>query len=88
MLLILLTLNIAVSAFIALVVILVNLHHRTSWLTPTLAFASCVVAVRAMGPFDIQYAPFMLGTGTVVSLVSCWFLRTKRGTFPENVIQA
>jgi len=87
-LVILVVLNIAVSAFIAIVSIFINLHHRTSWLTPTLAFALCIVLVRMMGPFDIQFAPFMLGTGMIVWLVSCWFLRRKLSGPPDYVIEA
>jgi hypothetical protein len=87
-LVILVALNIAVSAFIAVVSILVNLHHRTSWPTPTFAFAFCIVLVRMMGPFDVQFAPFMLGTGATVWLVSCWFLRRKGVSSPEHVIEA
>jgi hypothetical protein len=76
-LVLLVALNVAVMTFIGLVSILTSLHHKTSWLTPTAAFATCIVLVRMMGPFDIQFAPFMLGTGLSIWLVSCWFLRTK-----------
>src|SRR6266700_3587196 len=81
-LIILVAVNIAVATFIALVSTLVNLHHRTSWRVPTLAFAFCIVLIRTMGPFDIQFAPFVLGGGAVVCLVSCWFLRKKGITQP------
>lgn len=77
-LLIVVVLNIAVSAFIATISILVNLHHRSSWRVPTLTFGSCIVLIRLLGPFDIRFAPFVLGTGAVTCLVSCWFLRGKR----------
>jgi hypothetical protein len=87
-LMILIALNIAVSAFIAVVSILVNLHHRTSWPTPTLAFVLCIVLIRIMGPFDVQFAPIMLGTGAIVWLVSCWFLRRKGISSSEHVIEA
>jgi len=65
------------AAFIAVVSILVNLHHRTSWRVSTLAFAFCIVSIRVMGPFDIQFAPFVLGIGSVAWLAGCWFLRRK-----------
>ena len=77
--------NLAISTFIVLVSILIHLHHKTSWLTPTLAFATCVVLTRMMGPFDIQFAPFMLGTGAVTCIIICWLLRTKGVSSPEHV---
>jgi hypothetical protein len=73
MLALLVSLNVAIATFVALVSILVNQHHKTTWMTPTAAFASCIVLVRLLGPFDVKFAPFMLGTGTVTWLGSCWF---------------
>ena len=85
-LIILVALNIAISAFVGLVSILVSYHHQTSWRIPTLAFATCIVVVRTMGVFEFPFAPLMLGTGTVVWLVSCWLLRVKQITSPEHVL--
>jgi hypothetical protein len=85
-LVLLVALNLAVMTFVGLVTTLISLHHKTSWLTPTLAFAVCVVMARMLGPFDLQFAPFMLGTGASVWLISCWLLRTKESSPPENVI--
>jgi hypothetical protein len=81
-------LNTFVATFIAAVSVFVNLHHQTSWLTPTLAFASCIVAIRLLGPIDIQFAPFMLGGGTLTWLASCWLLRLQRRVPRQNVIEA
>ena len=79
-LVILVALNVAVMTFISLVSILVGLHHKTSWLTPTVAFVTCICLVRMMGPFDFQFTPFLFGTGLTVWLVSCWFLRIKQNS--------
>ncbi len=76
-LLILIVLNVAVSAFITSISIFVNLHHRTSWRAPTLAFAFCIVLIPMQGPLDIQFAPLVLGVGAVTWLASCWVLRRK-----------
>jgi hypothetical protein len=87
-LVILIGLNAAVPAFIGAFTILVSCHHRTSWRTPTAAFALCIVAIRMLGAFDIQFAPFMLGTGALAWIVSCWLLRNKkrRGPAREHVV--
>jgi hypothetical protein len=74
---ILVVVNIAVATFIAVVSTLVNLHHQASWRVPTLVFAFCIVLIRMMGPFDMQFAPLVLGVGAVVCLGSCWHLRRK-----------
>jgi hypothetical protein len=87
-LVILVALNIAVSAFIASVSILVNFHHRSSWRIPTIALLVCVVLVRLLGPFDVRFAPFTLGTGAITCFVSCWFLRRKEVASPKHVFQA
>jgi hypothetical protein len=82
----LITLNAAIVVFVGAVSALVNLHHRTSWQTPMAAFALCVILVRALGPFDNQFAPFMLGTGAAVCLLCCWFLRRKENTSKAHVV--
>ena len=79
-------LNIAVSAFIGSTSILANLHHRTSWRIPAVAFVLCVILVRALGPFDLRFAPFMLGTALLVCLLSCWSLRRKEVATTEHGI--
>jgi hypothetical protein len=85
-LVILLGLNTAVPVFIAALTLLVNWHHSTSSRTPTLAFAVCVCAIRALGSFDIQFAPFMLTTGVIAWIVSCWLLRKRGKPVGEHVI--
>jgi hypothetical protein len=90
---ILVALNIAVSAFVAMVSVLVNLHHRTSWPTPTLAFAFCSVMVGVWAPFrmdvrDLLFEPFVLGTGAISWLASCWLLRRRLSTHSKHVIEA
>ena len=85
-LVILVFLNIAASAFIGGASVLANLHHRSSWRIPVLAFVFCVILVRALGPFDVQFAPFYVGTGLVVCLLSCWFLRRKEVASTEHAI--
>jgi hypothetical protein len=86
-LVILIALNIAVPAFVALVSILVSLHHRSSWRIPALAFLFCIVLIRMLGAFDFQFAPFVLGTGAVACLVSCWLLRGKEHPLPKHVVE-
>lgn len=85
-LVILVALNIVVPTFISVVSILINLHHQTSWLTPTLAFVLCVILIRMLGPFDVQFAPFMLSTGLLACLITCWFLRRREVSLPEHVL--
>ena len=87
-LIVLVAVNIAVSAFTGFVSVLVNVHHPTSWRTPSLAFAFCAALLWAVEPFDIQFAPFMLGTGAIVWFVSCLFLRRKGAPSPTHVLQA
>ena len=79
-------LNMAASAFIGGASVLANLHPRSSWRIPVLAFVFCVILVRALGPFDVQFAPFYVGTGLVVCLLSCWFLRRKEVASTEHAI--
>lgn len=85
-LVILVAMNIAVSAFIALFAALVNLHRTTTWRTPTFAFVLCICLVRLMGPFNIQFAPFMLGTGAIAWAVCCWLMHRRSAT-ASNVLQ-
>ena len=83
-LVVLVALNTAVPAFIVTLTLLVNWHHQTSWLAPTVAFVSCVLAIRALGTFDIQFAPFVLTTGLLAWIVSCWIVRKKRKPVSEH----
>ena len=83
---ILVALNIAVGVFVAVISVLINLHHRTDWKTPTLAFVFCGVLIRVIGPFDIQFSPFLLGIGAVVCLACCWFLRRRGLEETANVL--
>lgn len=88
-LLVVIVINIAFMAFIASTSILVNLHHDTTWLTPTLSSALCALLVVWMAvQFDARLAPFTLGGGILTWLISCWLLRPKPATAPENVPQA
>jgi hypothetical protein len=87
-LVILVAVNVAITAFTALFTFLVNLHRSTSWRTPTFAFVLCVGLARFMGPFDIQFVPFMLGTGAIAWGVCCWLLQGRRSTAASNVIKA
>lgn len=92
-LLILVALNIAVSAFVAIVSTLVNFYRPTSWLTPTVAFAACSVVVGIWAPFrfdveDMFFAPLVLGTGAIAWLTSCWFLHRRSRSPSRPVAQA
>jgi hypothetical protein len=87
LLILLIGLNVAISAFVALTSLLMNVHHQSSWLTPTIAFSCCIVLVRLLGPVDFRFAPFMLGSGATAWLISCWFLRTKESSTNKHVIQ-
>jgi hypothetical protein len=80
--------SIAVLAFVFCFSILVNWHHKTSWRTPTFAFAlgGTLVWVWPLDPGGIGfpwYAP-----GIVAWLVSCWILRRKGISSTEHVLQA
>jgi ABC-type transport system involved in cytochrome c biogenesis permease component len=86
-LVILVALNIAVPGFIAAASILVNAHHRSSWRVPAMAFLMCIVLIRLLGPFEVRFAPFMLGTGAGAGAVSCWFLRRKEIASPKHALQ-
>jgi ABC-type transport system involved in cytochrome c biogenesis permease component len=86
-LVILVALNIAVPGFIAAASILVNAHHRSSWRVPAMAFLMCIVLIRLLGPFEVRFAPFMLGTGAGACAVSCWFLRRKEIASPKHALQ-
>jgi len=85
-LVILVAVNTAVPVFIAVFTALINWHSPASWRTPTLAFIFCVAAIRAMGSFDIQFAPFMLTTGAIVWLACCWLLHRKRAQPTEHAL--
>ena len=87
-LVILIALNVTVPAFIAAFTIAINLHHPTSWRTPVFAFILSIGLIRVMGSFDIQFAPFMLSTGAVACLISCWFLHRKGKPGTNHAAQA
>ena len=85
--------NIAVPAFVSCFSILSNWHHTTSWRTPTFAFVLGAALVGVWAPFrmdvnDFLFAPFVLGTGAVAWIVSCWLLHRKLSANSEHVIQA
>jgi hypothetical protein len=83
---ILVGLNVAVPLFVAVFAFLINRHYPTSWRSPTFAFGLCILALWLVEPFSIRFAPFMLGTGAIVWLTSCWLLRKKgRSTSPHVV---
>lgn len=87
-LVVLVALNIAVSAFIGLVSALVNAHHPTSWGTPTLALMFCAALLWVKEPFDLEFVPFALGTGLTAWGISCWFLRRKGNLSSGHGIEA
>jgi hypothetical protein len=86
--------NVAIPVFVVVCSLLINLHHRTSWRTPTLAFlVAAVVLIWLLVPFGIKSAPVQallgtsLGTGAVAWLVSVMLLK-KGKSAPEDVIKA
>jgi ABC-type Fe3+-siderophore transport system permease subunit len=81
-------LNIAIPAFVSCFSVAFNWHHSTSWRAPTFAFALCAILARIWFPFEIVFAPFVLGTGAIAWLLSCWFLRRKLSADSEHVIKA
>ena len=85
-LVILVFLNIAVSAFIVSASVLTKLHHRSSWPVPAMAFVFCIILIRALGAFEVQSSPLMLGTGLLACLLSCWFLRRREVSSAEHVL--
>jgi hypothetical protein len=81
-------LNIAIPTFVSCFSVLFNWHHSTSWRAPTFAFALCVILTRIWFPFEIVFAPFVLGTSAIAWLVSCWFLHRRSSSHSEHVLQA
>jgi hypothetical protein len=83
-----------IRVFIATVAVLVNLHHPTSWRTPTLAFGFCCIVLTSymefFPPIGGGTPPLglllMLATGVVTWLVSCWLLRRKGIQEPMHVL--
>ena len=70
--------NMIVPFFIVVLTLLVHLHGRASWRTPTFAFVVGAVATWMwIGPWDAMFAPFVLGTGMVAWGISCFMLRQK-----------
>ncbi|MFZ0295800.1 MAG: hypothetical protein WAL52_19470 [Candidatus Sulfotelmatobacter sp.] len=79
--------NIAIPFFVFAFSALINLHHPTSWPTPTLAFALCAILTWVWIPFSVGFAPVVLGTGAIAWFVSCLLLRKNEGKKSEHVIQ-
>jgi hypothetical protein len=84
--------NIAVPAFVVSFSVLVNLHHPTSWRTPTFAFAAAAILLWVWGHFGVRDIPFaafvLLGTGAIACLACCWFLRRKLSNPFDHVLEA
>src|SRR5260370_25624473 len=56
--------NIILPFFIVALTLLMHLHGKASWRTPTFAFIVGAVATWMwIGPFDAVFAPVVLGTG-------------------------
>jgi hypothetical protein len=71
--------NIILPFFIVALTLLMHLHGRASWRTPTFAFVVGAVATWMwIGPFDAVFAPVVLGTGMLAWVISCFMLRRKR----------
>ncbi len=71
--------NIILPFFIVALTLLMHLHGRASWRTPTFAFVVGAVATWMwIGPFDAVFAPAVLGTGILAWGISCLMLRRKR----------
>lgn len=80
-------LNVAVPVFIGTFAAMISWHHQSSWRAPTFAFVVCIILIRVFfGPFDISFSPFMLTTGTLVWLISCWLVRKKGARPPKHVL--
>lgn len=84
--------NIAVPAFVVSFSVLVNLHHHTSWRTPTSAFAAGAILLWVWGHFGVRDIPFvaivLLGTGAIAWLACCWLLGRKLSNPSDHVLQA
>jgi hypothetical protein len=71
--------NIILPFFIVAVTLLMHLHGKTSWRTPTFAFIVGAVATWMwIGPFDAVFAPVVLGTGMLAWGITCFVLRRER----------
>ena len=71
-------LNIILPLLIVALMLLMHLHGRASWRTPTFAFVVGAVATWMwIGPFDAVFAPVVLGTGMVAWGISCFMLWRK-----------
>jgi hypothetical protein len=81
-------LNVAIPVFVSCFSVLFNWHHSTAWRAPTFAFALCAILTRIWFPFQIAFAPVVLGTGAIACLFCCWFFRRKVSAPSENVIKA
>jgi len=70
--------NIILPFFIVALTLLMHIHGRTSWRTPTFAFVLGAVATWMwIGPFDAAFAPVVLGTGMLSWGITCFVLRRK-----------
>ncbi len=82
--------NIAIPTFVASFSLLVSWHHVTSWRAPTFAFALAAILLWIWAQFrfaDIFFAPFVLGTGAITWVLSCWFVRRRSSAHSEHVIE-
>jgi hypothetical protein len=89
--------SVMIPVFIATLTVLVQLHHPTSWPTPTLAFGLSWIALilfvkTAIGfgktlMADVHQALAMLAmlaAGVITWLVSCWLLGRKTVHKPQS----
>jgi len=77
---------VAIPTFVAALSALIHLHHPTSGLTPSLAFAICAILTWWWMPFGLTFAPVLLGTGAIAWLISCYLLRKRGGSTPDHAI--
>jgi len=71
--------NIILPFFIVALTLLMHLHGRASWRTPTYAFVVGAVTIRVwIGPFGVFFAPVVLGTALLAWGISCFMLHRKR----------
>jgi hypothetical protein len=79
--------NIVIPAFVALLSALVNLHHSAFWRIPVSGFlVGCAATWIWIGPFELAFAPVVLGTGAIACVVACLMLQGKGESKPQHVI--
>lgn len=77
--------NVLMPVFIGTVTAFINLHHRTSWRTPTCAFVLCLVTAVVVFARDPSFRRslilllVMLPAGVATWLATCWWLRKTEG---------